>query len=69
MEGIYVEPEYRHQDIARRLIKKGEEWVKSIGCTQIASDCVLENTISYQFHLKVDFEEANKIICFIKDID
>ncbi|MFW6029205.1 MAG: aminoglycoside 6'-N-acetyltransferase [Halanaerobiales bacterium] len=69
IEGIYVGPEYRHQDIARQLVQKGEDWTKSMGCTQMASDCELENTVSYQFHLKVGFEEANRIISFIKDLD
>ncbi len=68
VEGIYVKPEYRNRGIAKKLIIKGEEWAKSKGCTQIGSDIEMDNDISYKFHQKVGFNEANRIICFIKDI-
>lgn len=68
VEGIYVKPGYRNKGIAKELITKGEEWAKSKGCTQMGSDIEIDNDISYKFHQKVGFDEANRIICFIKDI-
>ncbi|MCF6464787.1 GNAT family N-acetyltransferase [Clostridium sp. Cult2] len=68
VEGIYVRTEYRNNGIAKELITKGEEWAKEKGCTQMGSDIELDNHISYKFHQKVGFKEANRIICFIKDI-
>ena len=32
----------------------------------IASDCELTNTASLNFHLSIDFQEENRIICFKK---
>lgn len=69
VEGIYVKPAYRHKGIGRLLVTKGEEWAKSKGCREIASDILYHNTDSYNFHSKVGFREANRLICFIKDID
>lgn len=68
VEGIYVEPEYRDKKIALQLFKKAEKWAINRGCTQMGSDIELENVNSYKFHKKIGFKEANRIICFIKDI-
>lgn len=68
LEGIYVAPECRKQGLARELLAACEIWAKSKGCSEFASDCELDNTQSLQFHLNVGFEEANRVICFIKKI-
>lgn len=68
VEGVYVQPEYRLQGISTGLLKKAENWAKERGCTQMASDIEMDNTGSYEFHIKSGFKEAGKIICFIKDI-
>lgn len=68
VEGIYVKPEYRHMGIGRMLISKGEEWAKSKGCREVASDILYDNIASYNFHSKVGFREVSRLICFIKDI-
>ena len=68
LEGIYVAQEYRKHGIARELLSACENWAKSKGCTEFASDCELDNVQSLQFHLNVGFEEANRIICFTKKI-
>ena len=68
LEGIYVADGYRKHGIARELLSACETWAKSIGCTEFASDCELDNVQSLQFHLNVGFEEANRIICFTKKL-
>lgn len=68
LEGIYVLPDHRHEGVAKQLLKECERWAKSKGCSEFASDCELTNTESLQFHLNVGFEEANRIICFTKQI-
>jgi aminoglycoside 6'-N-acetyltransferase I len=69
VEGIYVQEQYRKLGIAKALIAMGETWASEKGCSQIASDCELTNTDSYHFHLNSGFSEANRIICFVKDIN
>lgn len=68
LEGIFVEEEYRHNGYAKELLSKCEKWAKEKHCTEFASDCEINNEISLQFHLSMGFEEANRIICFRKDI-
>ena len=68
LEGIYVAEEYRQQGLARELLAACENWAKAKGCTEFASDCELDNVQSLQFHLKLGFEEANRIICFAKKL-
>ncbi len=68
MEGILVEAEYRHKGYAKELLGECEKWAKSKGCSEFASDCELENEESLRFHMAMQFEEANRVICFRKNI-
>jgi aminoglycoside 6'-N-acetyltransferase I len=68
IEAIYVKPEYRQKRIAKNLIDLAENWAKKKRLKQIASDTEIGNLISINFHLKVGFQEAGRIVCFIKDI-
>lgn len=68
LEGIYVEKDYRKQGIASALVKACEEWAKSLGCSEFASDIEMDNQESFEFHLKYGFIEANRLICFKKSL-
>lgn len=68
LEGIFVKEEYRNKGYASSLLKVSEAWAKENGCSEFASDCELINNDSLMFHLKVGFEEANRIICFTKKL-
>ena len=66
LEGIFVQPEFRHRGLAKQLIKACESWAKEKGCSEFASDCELGNDASLNFHLSMGFTEANRIVCFTK---
>lgn len=68
IEGIYVEEAYRKQKIAQRLVNQGEAWVKAHECKEMGSDCELENLLSIDFHKGISYEEANRVVCFIKKL-
>lgn len=68
LEGIFVEEKYRRKGYAKALLSSCEKWAKERGCTEFASDCELVNTDSYNFHRKMGFKEANRIICFAKTL-
>jgi len=68
LEGIFVEEHFRHNGYAKELLLACQNWAKSKGCTEFASDCEITNTDSLAFHLSLDFEEANRIICFTKKL-
>jgi len=69
IEGVYVSPEFRKKRVSEALIKKAEQWSKSKGCVELASDAIQENESSLLFHKSIGFREVNRIVCFIKDIE
>lgn len=68
LEGIFIQKEFRHRGFAKELLRECEKWAKGKHCSEFASDCELHNVDSLKFHLAMGFEEANRIICFRKDI-
>lgn len=68
LEGIFVLEDYRKRGYAKELLQVCEAWAKEMGCTEFASDCELENTDSLGFHMAMGFTEANRIICFTKEL-
>jgi len=68
LEGIFIEEAYRKCGYGKELLEECEKWAKKKKCTEFASDCELENEDSLHFHIAMGFEEANRIICFKKDI-
>lgn len=68
LEGIFVKEACRRQGYARALLQACEEWARSQGCTEFASDCELDNEASRRFHLGVGFAEAGRILCFCKKL-
>ncbi len=68
LEGVYVKKDFQRQGIGEQLICTAEEWARERGCTELASDALLENTNSHQFHAKVGFQEVERIVTFVKPI-
>ncbi len=68
IEGIYVKEQYRHQGVGQQLIQFAQQWGIEQGCIELASDALIENIISYEFHLKMGFQEVERIVTFIKSI-
>lgn len=68
LEGIFIKNEYRKNGFGKELLIHCEEWEKSKGCSEFASDCELNNTESLKFHLQLGFKEVNRIICFKKNL-
>ena len=68
IEGIFVSDGYRKKGYAAELLSECEKWVKEKGCTEFASDCEHDNADGFRFHMSLGFEEANRIICFRKDL-
>lgn len=69
IEGIFVRKEHRGQQTARRLVEAAEQWARQQGCSEMASDAELPNTVSQSFHQAVGFEEVNRIVCYRKTIE
>ena len=68
LEGIFIVEKYRYSGYAKELLIECEKWAKEKNCSEFASDCELDNNDSFNFHIAMGFEEANRIICFRKDL-
>ena len=68
LEGIFVKESYRNRGYGKELLAECEAWAKRNGCREFASDCEIDNISSLRFHKAMNFEEANRIICFTKKL-
>ena len=68
LEGIYVDDAYRRCGVARALLSACEDWTRSVGCSEFASDCEIDNHDSLAWHLKNGFDEMGRTIWFAKKL-
>ncbi|HEY1082887.1 MAG TPA: aminoglycoside 6'-N-acetyltransferase [Prosthecobacter sp.] len=68
VEGLYVEERWRRRGVARLLIEAVFQWAKIRGCTELASDALLENTESHEAHKALGFEETERVVYFRKQL-
>ncbi|MGH7480855.1 MAG: aminoglycoside 6'-N-acetyltransferase [Longimicrobiales bacterium] len=68
LEGWYVVPDARRRGVGRALVDAAERWGLGQGCSEFASDALLENEVSAAAHRALGFEEVERIRCFRKDL-
>lgn len=68
LEGIFIKEGCRGKGYAKELLAECETWAKCNGCHEFASDCEIDNIDSLRFHKAMNFTEANRIICFTKEL-
>ncbi|MBT8399317.1 MAG: GNAT family N-acetyltransferase [Rhodothermia bacterium] len=68
IEGIVVLPARRGRGIARALLAKGEEWCRSKGCAEVATDAELDNVSAQRFHESMGFQETYRVVEYRKDL-
>jgi aminoglycoside 6'-N-acetyltransferase I len=64
LEAVYVAPHARRHGLARALVTHAREWGRAHGCTEFASDALLDNADSLALHRALGFEETTRIVCF-----
>jgi aminoglycoside 6'-N-acetyltransferase I len=64
LEGLYVVPQARRQGVAASLVAALADWARAAGCRELASDAVLENSISHVVHRALGFEETERVVFF-----
>jgi aminoglycoside 6'-N-acetyltransferase I len=68
IEGWYVDPDMRQSGVGRVLIEMAEAWAILRGCTEMASDCAIDNRLSQEAHQALGYHEAERLIHFRKSL-
>jgi aminoglycoside 6'-N-acetyltransferase I len=66
LEGWFVVPASRGRGAGRALVACVEQWTRGHGCTELASDALLENAGSHHAHAACGFEETERVVYFRK---
>ena len=66
LEGWYVDPGWRRRKIGALLVAAAEDWARSQGCVEIASDTWLENLDSQRAHEALGFEVVDHCVNYRK---
>jgi aminoglycoside 6'-N-acetyltransferase I len=68
VEGWFVDPRVRQRGVGRALMQAAEEWARSQGCREMASDTWIDNLDSQQAHLAMGFEIVDRCVNFRKSL-
>lgn len=68
LEGWYVVPDARRRGVGTVLIAAAERWGIEQGCTEFASDSIVDNRVSRATHLALGFEETSVVRNYRKDL-
>ncbi|MEW5828874.1 MAG: aminoglycoside 6'-N-acetyltransferase [Chloroflexota bacterium] len=68
IEGWYVAPDLRRQGVGGQLVRAAEDWARSLGLSEMASDTWLDNETSLRAHTALGYEEAERLIHFAKKL-
>lgn len=66
IEGWYVQDDYRGRGVVGILNQAAEDWARSKGCTEMASDTWLDNEASIRAHQKLGYFEVERLIHYVK---
>lgn len=68
LEGWYVEEDFRQHGIGTNLVEYAEKWARQKGCTEMASDAEIDNSVSLQAHLRLGYEETSRLVHLRKEL-
>jgi aminoglycoside 6'-N-acetyltransferase I len=61
-----VKDGWRRRGVARALTQAAEAWTRTKGCSELASDALLDNEVSHRMHNALGFEETERVVYFHK---
>ena len=68
IEGWYVAEDRRHQGIGRKLLIAAEDWARSQGCAEMASDTPIDNKVSQLVHEALGYIVVDRCVHFRKPL-
>ena len=68
VEGWFVDEDLRGRGYGGQLVRAAEDWARSQGLKEMASDTWLDNEVSIRAHFALGFREAERLIHFAKTL-
>lgn len=66
VEGWFVRAPFRNRGVGRELMRAAEDWARSQGCVEMASDALIENEASQHAHEPMGFDVVDRCVHFRK---
>ena len=66
IEAWFVVEKARRKHIGATLVEAAENWARTKDCTEMGSDCLLDNDVSFDAHIAIGYREVERIIEFAK---
>ncbi|HET9637375.1 MAG TPA: GNAT family N-acetyltransferase [Gemmatimonadaceae bacterium] len=68
VEAWYVDDDLRRQGYGRALLQAAEDWARSQGYREMASDALTDNETSHRAHEASGYAEVERIVTFRKTL-
>jgi aminoglycoside 6'-N-acetyltransferase I len=68
IEGWYVAENHRENGVGKKLVAVAEDWARSQGCTEIASDTWIDNEVSQLVHEALGYEVVDRCVHYRKTL-
>jgi aminoglycoside 6'-N-acetyltransferase I len=68
VEGWYVEPRHQRQGVGRALMTAAEDWSRSLGARELASDTWIDEEPSQRAHSALGFDVVDRCVHFRKPL-
>ena len=68
LEGWWVVESHRGRGVGRALVEAAAVWGRGHGCTEMASDALIDNTASESAHRGLGFDVVERITCVRRSI-
>lgn len=68
IEGWWVDEDMRRRGTGRALVAAAEDWARSKGYREMASDALIDNAVSHEAHRHCGFEEVERLVTFRKSL-
>lgn len=68
IEGWYVKPKHQRRAVGRALMVAAEEWARSQGARELASDTWIDHDVSQRAHEALGFEVVDRCVHFRKSL-
>jgi aminoglycoside 6'-N-acetyltransferase I len=68
VEAWFVDADVRRTGVGRALLDAAEAWARARGYREMASDALLDNTVSHEAHQRSGYAEVGRVVQFRKPL-